>query len=112
MTKRKRNKKKYVLHPVMTFILLIIVVILISGFLSIFNISGCVGDIVTFMYIIKLDKDICFSEMDDMLSFSIYSSNDVSKVSHYGLKYIKSVSSIERKDLKKRLKSLWHKRKR
>lgn len=39
MTKRKRNRKKIILHPVMTFIILILIVIFVSGILSIFNIS-------------------------------------------------------------------------
>ena len=68
--------------------------------LSIINISGSTGDIFTFLYILKL-KDISFSEMDDETAFAIYSAQDVSKVKHFGLKYIKCVPNIERKDLKK-----------
>ena len=68
--------------------------------LSIINISGSTGDIFTFLYIIKL-KDISFSEIDDETAFAIYSAQDVSKVKHFGLKYIKCVPNIERKDLKK-----------
>lgn len=69
--------------------------------LSVFNISGSIGDIVTFMYISKLKKDVYFSEMDDIISFAIYSDYDVSKIKHYGIDYIECVDSVSRKDLKK-----------
>lgn len=69
--------------------------------LSIFNISGCSGDILMFIYMWKLDKDIEFTELDDCISFAIYSDNDVSKINHFGLKYKGCFDSIERNDLKK-----------
>ncbi|MBQ6840807.1 MAG: AbgT family transporter [Bacilli bacterium] len=39
MTKRKKIKERITLHPVMAFIVLIIIAILISGILSLFNVS-------------------------------------------------------------------------
>jgi hypothetical protein len=62
--------------------------------------SGCVGDIAMFNFISKL-KNIEFSEFDDPTSFAIYSSNDVSKYKHYGLKFIEKRDSLDRKDLNK-----------
>ena len=69
--------------------------------LSIFNISGCSGDIIMFMYIIKLNKNVKFSEFDDPTSFAIYADYDVSKINHFGLEFIEAKNNIERNDLKK-----------
>ena len=69
--------------------------------LSILNISGASGDIMYFLFIIKLDKDILFSELDDGTSFAIISKKDPSKYNHYGLDYVGVVDSIPRKDFKR-----------
>lgn len=69
--------------------------------LSIFNISGCCGDIIMFIFISRLNKNIEFSELDDSTSFALYSDDDVSKYNHFGLKYIGCCDKIERNDLKK-----------
>lgn len=69
--------------------------------LSIFNISGCSGDILMFIYMWKLDKNIEFTELDDSTSFAIYSEDDVSKISHFGLKFKGSCESVERNDFRK-----------
>lgn len=68
--------------------------------LSIFNIAGCSGDIIMFMFISKL-KNIEFSELDDPVYFAIYSSKDVSKIKHFGLKYEGRVDKIKRDDKRK-----------
>lgn len=86
---------------IVTYILSIIFHLPLLFFLSIFNLSGCSGDIIMFLYISKLDKDIEFTELDDEMSFAIYSDKDVSKISHFGLKYINAVDEVERKDFKK-----------
>ena len=69
--------------------------------LSIFNLSGCVGDIFTFLFISKLDKDIMFSEYDDTTSFGLYSDKDLSKIKSLGIKYVDSRDKLVRKDLTK-----------
>jgi len=69
--------------------------------LSLLNISGASADIMYFMFIVKLDKSIKFSELDDGTSFAILSDKDVSKVKHIGLEYVEKRSNIERNDLKK-----------
>ena len=69
--------------------------------LSIFNISGCIGDIIMFIYFIRLDKNICFTEFDNPLRFAIKSDKNISTISHFGLKYIGSDNEVERNDLKK-----------
>ena len=106
----KQNiSKKNILHSLMyplifigiiTYIVSIIFNLPILLWLSIFNISGCSGDIIMFIFISKL-KNIEFSEMDDPISFAIYSKNDVSKISHYGLEYIGEKVKIERNDFTK-----------
>lgn len=69
--------------------------------LSVFNIAGCVGDIIMFIYIWKLDKGIEFTEFDNPIQFAIYADSDVSKCSHFGLKYIGCVDKVVREDFKK-----------
>ncbi len=69
--------------------------------LSIFNISGCIGDIIMFIYFIRLDKNICFTEFDNPLRFAIKSDKDISTISHFGLKYIGCVDEVVRDDLKR-----------
>jgi len=75
--------------------------------LSIFNISGCIGDIFTFLFMIKLDKDIEFSEFDNTTSFAIYTDKDISKENPLGLKYISTKNNIIRKDYQKIKISKW-----
>lgn len=83
-----------------TYIIGVYLDIPILVLLSIANMSGCVGDLVMFKYIFKL-KDIEFSEFDDPTSFAIYSSSDVSKINHFGLKYVGKKDNINKKILNK-----------
>ena len=69
--------------------------------LSIFNISGCVGDIFTFLFMLKLDDDIEVSEFDDTTSFGIYSDKDSSKNKYLGLKYIETRECLDRNEYTK-----------
>ena len=69
--------------------------------LSIFNLSGCIGDIVMFIFISRLPKDIKFSEFDDPTSFAILSSEDLSDRKPFGLKYEGTVTALEKKDMKR-----------
>lgn len=69
--------------------------------LSIFNISGCVGDIFTFLFMLKLDNDIEFSEFDNTTSFGIYTDKDISKNKYLGLKYIETKESLDRNEYTK-----------
>lgn len=68
--------------------------------LSIFNLSGCSGDLIMFYALLKLNN-FEFSEYDNPLAFGLYSSNDLSKNNMFGLNYIESVECLEKKDLKK-----------
>ena len=102
----RKNILNSVLFPLFYIGILTLIIGIIFKFplltvLSLLNISGATADIMYFMFIIKLDKDIKFSELDDGTSFAILSDKDVSKVKHVGLEYIGKRSNIERNDFKK-----------
>ena len=86
---------------VVTYIIGIIFDFPLLVILSILNISGAAADIMYFIYIIKLKKDIKFSELDDGTSFAILSNYDVTKVKHIGLDFVEKIDTIKRKELKK-----------
>ena len=69
--------------------------------LSIFNLGGCIGDLIMFIFISKLPKDIKYAEFDDPTSFAILSSTDLSKKKPFGLKYEGRKEKLEQKDKKK-----------
>lgn len=86
---------------IVTYIISLIFRMPLLFLLSIFNISGCIGDIIMFIFILRLDKNIQFSEFDDPVGFAIYSDRDVSNLNHFGLRYIESTNELKRRDLKK-----------
>ena len=69
--------------------------------LSIFNLGGCIGDLIMFIFISRLPKDIKFAEFDDPTSFAILSNEDLSKKKPFGLKFEKKTDSLEQKEMKK-----------
>lgn len=75
--------------------------------LSIFNISGCVGDIFTFIFMLKMDRDIEFSEYDDTTSFAIYTDRDICKKKYLGLKFIEVRDELVRNEYAKIKVSKW-----
>ena len=83
-----------------TYIISIIYNLPLLMFMSILNIAGSAGDIVTFLYLRKI-KSFEFTEMDDPTTFALYSSKDVSKIKHFGLKFVGRQDSIKRQDFKK-----------
>lgn len=86
---------------IITYIIAIIFELPLLFTLSIFNIAGCIGDIIMFNFINKLDKDIAFSEFDDPIGFAIASSTDISKNKYFGVNYISKTDNLERKKFKK-----------
>lgn len=86
---------------IVTYILGMVFEIPFLTWLSIFNISGCAGDIIMFIFMVRLDKNIEFTELDDSTSFALYSDSDVSKLNHFGLEYKGSYDNVERNNLKK-----------
>ena len=63
-----------------TYIIAIIFNLDILLLLSIINISGAAGDIMYFMFIVKLNKEVLFSEMDDGTSFVLQNIDDVNDI--------------------------------
>lgn len=102
----KRNIMNSLMFPlfyigIVTYILSFLIDSSYLLILSLFNISGCVGDIFTFLFIMKLDKDVEFSEFDDTTSFGLYSDKDIDKYKHIGIKYIETKDRLVRKELTK-----------
>jgi len=102
----KRNILNSLFFPlfyigVVTYIIGIICNLPFLIWLSIFNISGCSGDIIMFIFMLKLNKNIKFTELDNPTSFAIYSEDDVSKINHFGLKYKGCFDKVERNNFKK-----------
>lgn len=69
--------------------------------LSIFNIAGCIGDIIMFYFINKLDNDITFSEFDDPIGFAISSKKDLSQNKYFGINYITTTTNLTRENFQK-----------
>ena len=102
----KKNILMSLLYPfffigIVTYVIGAIFKLPMLFLLSIFNLSGCIGDIVMFIFISRLPKDIKFSEFDDPTSFAILSSEDLSDRKPFGLKYERTVSTLEKKDMKR-----------
>ena len=80
-----------------------VIAILVSSpmllLLAIANFSGCAGDIMMFIYISKLNKNIEFSEFDNPTRFAIYADYDVTKTKHLGLKYIETTGLLKKENL-------------
>ena len=91
----------FVFIGIITFIVGAIFKLPMLFLLSIFNIGGCIGDLIMFMFIVKLPKDIKYAEFDDPTAFAILSSEDLSNRRPFGLKYVESKSNLEQKDMKK-----------
>lgn len=68
--------------------------------LSIFNISGCSGDLMMFFSFLKL-KDFEYSEYDNPTAFGLYTEGDFSQEKLFGLHYIGVQEELEKKDMKK-----------
>ena len=102
----KKNILMSLMYPlfflgVVTYIISIVFNLPVLLILSIINISGAAGDIMYFLFIVKLEKNMLFSEMDDGTSFAIKSKTDPTKITHYGLDYVGEESRISRKDFKR-----------
>ncbi len=91
----------FILIGIITFIIGAIFKIPMLFLLSIFNIGGCIGDLIMFIFISKLPKDIKYAEFDDPTSFAILSSTDLSRKKPFGLKYEGRKEKLEQKDKKK-----------
>ena len=85
---------------VVTYILAIIMDWPILIALSIFNISGCAGDIIMFLDFLGI-KDFEYCEYDNPTAFGLYSDKDFSQKKLFGLKYVETTNQLDIHDLKK-----------
>lgn len=102
----KKNILNSLMYPlffigIVTFVIAIIFKLPLLLLLSVSNMAGSVGDILMFMFIVKLNKNIEFSELDNPLQFAIYSDEDLSNKKPFGLKYIEKQDTIARDYLQK-----------
>lgn len=101
----KKNILISLLYPfifigIITYIIGIVIHSPILILLSIYNISGCSGDLIMFYALSKL-KNYEYSEFDDPTSFGLYSDTDLSNKKMFGLDFIEVKDDLEIKDLKK-----------
>ena len=85
---------------VVTLILGIVLNVPVLVILSLFNISGCMGDFMMFYYLFRL-KDYEFSEYDDPIAFGLYTDKDFGKIKMVGIDYVEKKEKLERNDLRK-----------
>lgn len=90
----------FILIGVLTYIIGIFINNQLLVILSIFNLSGCAGDLIMFISLSKL-KNFEFSEYDNPLAFGLCSNEDLSKIELKGLKYIDCSTKLDKKDRKK-----------
>ena len=108
LCKQNINKKNILISLLYPFIFIGIVTLVIGivfnipvlVLLSLFNITGCSGDLVMFFDLVKL-KDFEYSEFDDPTSFGIYTANDLSKKKMHGLDYLGETDKLDIKDYRK-----------
>lgn len=101
----KKNILYSLLYPfvwigIVTYILGILCGSEVLILLSIINISGCVGDLIMFFFILKL-KNVEFSEFDNPTSFGIYTVENLENKKVFGLRYLEKKEELTRTDLRK-----------
>ena len=102
----KKNICISLLYPfffigIVTFIIGAIFKLPMLFLLSIFNIGGCIGDLLMFVFIYRLPKNIKYAEFDEPTSFAILSNEDLSDRKPFGLKYIEKKDKLDQNDKKK-----------
>lgn len=85
---------------IFTYIISVIINSNLLMLLSCLNICGSVGDIFTFLFLMKLDN-FEFTEMDDPTMFGIYCNKDISRTKHFGITYVDKKEFVDRNDFKK-----------
>lgn len=103
LTKTPVNKKGILFSIILPFITIGVITLIISiifklpmlGLLSMFNISGCSGDLVMFFFFLTRDKDIMYTELDDPTKFAIITEKEMKSTKWLGLKFIESDNYTE-----------------
>lgn len=118
MCKQLISKKRILISLLMPLIFIGIITLIIGIFindltlivLSILNISGCSGDIMMFMFAVKLPNDIKYYDLDDPTSFNIMTDKKIDS-KPFGLKlmgiYDYNEEIVKAKDKKKITISKW-----
>ena len=75
---------------IVTLIIAIIFDLKTLGLLSLFNISGAVGDIVMTIMFIRLPKNVKYTDLDDCESFVVLSGDDLTNKKYLGLNLIEN----------------------
>ncbi len=101
----KKNILISLLYPffflgIITLIIGLLLDIPVLVILSLFNISGCSGDLVMFYHLSKI-SNFEYSEYNDPVAFGLYSENDLSNRKMLGLTYVETTNKLKRDDLKK-----------
>lgn len=73
---------------IVTYILGIILHNMILIIFSIMNIGSSIADIMLFLYLLRLPKEVKFREYNDALGFCITSNVDIKDIKHYGMKLV------------------------
>lgn len=108
LCKQNISKKNILVSLLTPFFLIGIVTYILGTFLgneilillSILNISGSVGDLVMFFFIVKL-KEIEFSEFDNPLAFGIFTKENLEKEKAFGLRFMEKKEALSRIDFQK-----------
>jgi len=58
--------------------------------LSIINIGGATGDIMMFIYIVRLNNELLYKELGEATSFLLITKENLLKTKHFGLKLVES----------------------
>lgn len=92
------NKKSVLISLLAPLIFIGIITLIISltfnmpllCLLSIINIGGATGDIMMFIYIVRLNNDLLYKELGEATSFLLITKEDLIETKHFGLKLIES----------------------
>jgi Protein of unknown function (DUF3267). len=112
MCKQEISKKNILVAIAFPFFFIGVVTLIISIYtnsfilfsLSILNIAGAIGDIIMFMAIVTMPKDVRYIDTDDQMSFTMISKEKL-KNKYFGIKLketgIYNYEKMKSKDLKK-----------
>ena len=79
-----------VIIGILTLIISLIFKLPLLCFLSIINIGGAIGDIIMFLYIMKLDDKLLYKELGEATSFLLITKENLLESKHFGLKLIET----------------------
>lgn len=108
-------KKKSVLISLLAPLIVIGIITLIISLifnlpllclLSIINIGGATGDIMMFIYIVRLDNDLSYKELGEATSFLLITEENLLETKHFGLKLVESGEYKKDKFMVKNIKKI------